>query len=90
MFEIILAYVLLWDFITIAIAVRCVRSKAYFRPHIYDDVIMHVIFKGELFEFICHGRTKNRVVFCELYQDWFEFIEVYKTQTTRVNVKKKV
>ena len=54
-------------------AVGCVRSEVYVRQHVSDDVVMYVIVKGDLNEFICCGRTTNGIVFCESRQDWFEF-----------------
>ena len=54
-----------------AVKVRCMRAKASVRPHILDDVVMHVVVKGGAFEFIGTRRTKNWVVLSELHQDWF-------------------
>ena len=61
-----------------------------FHPRVYDDVVMHVIVKGGAFQFICHGCTNNGILFCELRQGWYKFIEMYKTQMTHVNFMKKV
>ena len=72
------------------VTVRCVRSKVSVCPHVSDDVVMHVIFKEDVFEFICCGRTKNRIVFCESLQDWFKFIAVFKPWVPCVNLTKKV
>ena len=47
---------------------ECVRYKASFRPHILDDGIMYVVFKGEVFEFIGCGRTNNGIVLCDSRQ----------------------
>ena len=38
--------------IPFAIMVGCVRFKVSVHPHVYDDVEMHVIFKGGVFDFI--------------------------------------
>ena len=35
-----------------AVTVESVRSKVSFRPHIFDDVVMHEEFKGYVFEFV--------------------------------------
>ena len=48
-----------------------VRSKASVYPRIFDVVVMSVVVKGGVFEFIGHGFTKNWVVLCDSYQDWF-------------------
>ena len=48
-----------------------VRAEAFFRPHISDMVVMHVLVKGEIFDFIRCRCAKNWMVLCELHQDWF-------------------
>ena len=73
-----------------AVMVVCVRSKEYVRPHILDDVVMHEVFKGDIFEFIALGNTNNWIVLCESQQDWFQFVTMYKTRTTHGNFTKKV
>ena len=73
-----------------AVKVRCMRAKASVRPHILDDVVMHVVVKGGVFEFIGHGITSNRILLCESLHYWFEFVTMYKTQMTHVKVTKKV
>ena len=40
-------------------------------PSISDVVVIHVLFKGGVFEFIGSRRTKNRMVLCETHPDWF-------------------
>ena len=67
-----------------------VRAKAYVRPCIFDDVIMHEVFKGGVFQFIGVGRTKYGIVLCESPQDWFEVVVIYKTLMTHANFIKKV
>ena len=57
-----------------AVTVVCVMAKASVCPHISDDVSMHVVVKGGIFEFIGLGRTKNRIMMCELRQYWFHNI----------------
>ena len=44
--------------------VGCVRAKVSVRPHVSDEVSVYVIFKGGVFEFICHGQINNGVVLC--------------------------
>ena len=56
------------------VTVGCVRDKASVCPHVYDDIVMHVIVRGDVFEFICCGRTKNGIMFCESFQDWFDIV----------------
>ena len=58
--------------ILLVVTVVCVRAKVSVFRRISEDVAMCVIVKGRLFEFICHGHTKNGV-FCEWCQYWFEF-----------------
>ena len=43
--------------------VICVRAKVSVRPLILDDVVMHVVVKGEIFEFIGIGPTKNGICY---------------------------
>ena len=50
---------------------RIVSAKASLRPHIFDLVVMRVVFKGDVFEFIGYGHTKKWIVLCELHHDWF-------------------
>ena len=61
-------------FDTFALLPICGRNcevKAYVCPRIFDVVIMRVVFKGGVFEFIGRKRTKNLMMLCELQQDWF-------------------
>ena len=67
-----------------------VRSKAYVRPLILYDVLMHVLVKGDVFEFIGLGRTKNWIMLCESRQDWFEFSAMYNTCIPHANIMKDV
>ena len=50
------------------VMVRYVRDKASVRPRISYDVIMYVVIKGGVFEFIGHGRMKNWILLCEFRQ----------------------
>ena len=43
---------------------RIVRAKASVRPHLFDVVLMHVVVKGGVFQFIRRIRTKNLNVLC--------------------------
>ena len=43
-------------------------AKASVRPRIFDDVVIHEVVKGDVFEFIGRGRTKNWMVLCESHQ----------------------
>ena len=62
----------------------------YVIPHISDYIVIHVIVKGYVFEFIGLGRTKNRIVLCEWCLDWFEFVAIEKNLITHENVMNKV
>ena len=53
------------------IRVAFVMAKASVHPNMIDNVIMHEVVKGDVFEFIGIGSTKNWVVLCESRQDWF-------------------
>ena len=53
------------------VLVGCVRSKAYDLPLISNGVAMYVLVKGDVFEFIVRGLTKNSIVLCESCQEWF-------------------
>ena len=59
-------------------------------PPLYDEVVINVLVKGDIFDCNFHGRTNNKVFFCEPRQYWREFIDIYNTQIPRVNVMKKV
>ena len=48
-----------------------VRAKAYVCPRIFDVVLMRVVVKGGVFEFIGHIRTNNWMMLCESHPDWF-------------------
>ena len=58
-------------FYPFTVTVRCVRSKVSVWPRIFDDIVMHEVVKGDIFEFAGIGRTKNWIVLCESRQDWF-------------------
>ena len=45
--------------------VRCVRIEVFVLPHVSDDIVFNVTVKVDVFEFICHGRTNNGILFCE-------------------------
>ena len=47
-----------------------VRAKAYVFPHIFDVLIIRVVVKGIIFEFIGRRRTNNWMVLCESHQEW--------------------
>ena len=66
------------------------RAKASVRPHIFDDVVIHEVVKGDVFEFIGLGRRNNWMVLCESHQEWFYFAVMYMTRMTLANVKKNV
>ena len=42
-----------------AVMVGSLRDKAYGIPHIFDDVVMHEVVKGGVFNFIGLGHKKN-------------------------------
>ena len=48
-----------------------VRAKVSVLLHIFDVVVMCVVVKGNIFEFIGNRHTKNWIVLCESHQDWF-------------------
>ena len=47
------------------------RANSPVLPRIFDDIIMHEVFKGDVFYFVGIGHTKNYIVLCELRQDWY-------------------
>ena len=63
-----------------------VMSKVSVLPCIYDGIVMHVIAKVGVFDFVWLGRTSNWIIICELREDWFDFIVVYYYQIPCVNV----
>ena len=54
-----------------AVTIGFVKAKAYVRPRISDEFLMHEVLKYDIFEFIGIWRTKNWIVLCESRQDWF-------------------
>ena len=68
------------------VRVEFFRAKVSVRPHISDDVLMYVLVKGDIFEFIGLGRMKNGIVLCESRQDWFEFVAMHNTLIPHANV----
>ena len=70
--------------------VGCVRAKESVRPHILDDVVMHVLVEGGAFEIIGGGFKKKYIVMCESLQYWFKFVVIYKNQMPHANVMKNV
>ena len=65
-------YELMFDnyfFYLFAATVVLVRDKASVCPHIFDEAIIHEVVKGDVFEFIGRGLTKNCMVLCESHQD---------------------
>ena len=55
-------------FYPFAVRVRCVRAKASFLPRVLDDVVIHLLFKENLFYFIVLVGTNNVIVLCESCQ----------------------
>ena len=51
-----------------SVTVGCARDKASVFPHILYDSIMHVVVKGDAFEFIGLGRKNNGIVLCDSRQ----------------------
>ena len=60
---------------TFMLIVGCVREKASVQPRIPYDAVMHAAVKVDVFEFIRRVYTNNGIVFCELLQDWFDFLQ---------------
>ena len=54
-----------------AVTILFVRAKASIHPRMMDDAVMHVVAKGDVFEFKGRGRTKNWILLCDFRQDWF-------------------
>ena len=52
----------------------CVRDKAYVRPHVSYEVVMCVLFKGGVLEFIGSLGTNSWVVLRESLQNWFKVV----------------
>ena len=49
------------------LTVGFLRAKASVLPFIFDDVVMHEAFKGNIFEFIGHRRTSKWTFSCEYH-----------------------
>ena len=56
------------SYLPVTVMLVCVRSKEYLLPHISDDAVMHVVVKGDVFEFTGCGLTNNGIVLCESLQ----------------------
>ena len=72
------------------VAVVCVRITSSVCTHKSDNVVMHAVAEGGIFEFIGRGHMKKGIFLCDLRQDWFEFVTMYKNQMTHVNVIKNI
>ena len=59
---------------------------AYVRPWLFDVVIMSVVVKGGVFEFIGRGGMENWMLMCESHQYWFYLVAIYKTLIPHINV----
>ena len=90
LFDVRWANILLCGAHHIRVHSQILRVKASVHPRVSYDGVIHLIVKGGIFEFICHGRTKNGILFCESLQNWCECIEIYNTQMPLVNVTKKL
>ena len=66
-----------------------VRAKASICPHIFDMVVIHVVFKGNAFQFIRIIPKKSCMVLCESHQYWFQFDVICKTRMPPFIVMKK-
>ena len=75
-----------WYFFPYHFVDGIVRAFESFRPHKFDVVVMSLVVKGEVFQFIGRGLTKNYMVFCELHQDQFYCVAMYKTRMLYINV----
>ena len=62
------------------------RAEASICSRVSDNVVMRVIFKGGIFEFMCRGCTRNGIFLRESWKKLFEFIAMYKTLIPCVNV----
>ena len=50
---------------------RIMSFNASIFPHIFDVVVMHVVFEGGLFEFVLRRCMENCMVLCDSHQYWF-------------------
>ena len=73
-----------------AVTVICVRDKASVCPFIPYNIVMYVVVKGDVFEFILLGSKNNGIVLCDLRQEWFDIVAMYKTRIPNANAMKKV
>ena len=53
-----------------AVTVGFMRANVSALPHIFDEVVINILVKGDLFKFIGLGHKKNWMVLCESHQDW--------------------
>ena len=63
-YDVIRVHVLLCEFSPCIVTVGCVMSKAFFCPRVSDNVIICVVVKGGILQFIGYGVTKNHIVVC--------------------------
>ena len=64
-------YELMFDhllFTPFVVTVGCVKYEEPVIPCILDDVVMYVVVKGDVFEVIGYGRTKNWIMLCKSRQ----------------------
>ena len=64
-------YELMFDhllFTPFVVTIGYVKYKESISPCILDDVVMYVVVKGDVFEVIGYGRTKNWIMLCKSRQ----------------------
>ena len=57
------------SYLPFTFTVGCVRAKASLHPHISDDIVMHVVVKGKVFEFIGRGIMENGILLINFCQE---------------------
>ena len=71
-----------------AVTERCVRGYASVCPYVTYVLVMHMLVKQEILEFIITGGTKMCILLREFRQDFLEFFRMYETEFPSVNVVK--
>ena len=58
-------------FYPFVVTVKFVRAKDSVLPCIFDDVVIHEVVKGDVFEFVGLGHKRNWILLCDSQYDWF-------------------
>ena len=73
------------DFMSDGRKCEYMRPKAFIHPWVFYVVVIH-----DVCEVMCSVYMENRTAICEFFQDWFDFLLVFKSQIPQINVMKNI